>query len=48
VAGSSERCNEPSGSIKDGEFLDYLNVLLASHEFCCMELELKLFCGRFT
>jgi len=25
VAGSCERCNEPSGSIKSMEFLDYLS-----------------------
>jgi hypothetical protein len=30
VAGSCEHGNEPSGSVKCGEFLDYLSVLLAS------------------
>jgi hypothetical protein len=30
VAGSCEHGNEPSNSIKFGEFLDYLSVLLAS------------------
>jgi hypothetical protein len=30
VAGSCEHGNEHSGSIKFGEFLDYLSVLLAS------------------
>jgi hypothetical protein len=39
VAGSCEHGNEPSGSIKCGEFLDYLSVLLASQEgLCSMEL----------
>jgi hypothetical protein len=39
VAGSCEHGNEPSGSIKCGEFLDYLSVLLASQEGpCSMEL----------
>jgi hypothetical protein len=39
VTGSCEDGNEPSGSIKCGEFLDYLNVLLASEEgLCSMEL----------
>jgi hypothetical protein len=32
VAGSCEHGNEPSGSIKCGEFLDYLSVLLGSQE----------------
>jgi hypothetical protein len=35
VAGSCEHGNEPSGSIKFGEFLDYLSVLLASKEGLC-------------
>jgi hypothetical protein len=48
VAGSCEHGNEPSGSIKCGEFLDWLSVLLASQEgLCSMELvkvnEIKLF-----
>jgi hypothetical protein len=34
VAGSCEHGNEPSGSIKDGEFLD-----LASQRLCFLELE---------
>jgi hypothetical protein len=39
VAGSCEHGNEPSGSIKCGEFLDYLSVLLASQEgLCSMEI----------
>jgi hypothetical protein len=39
VAGFCEHGNEPSGSIKCGEFLDYLSVLLASYEgLCSMEL----------
>jgi hypothetical protein len=39
VAGCCEHDDEPSGSIKCGEFLDYLSVLLASQEgFCSMEL----------
>jgi hypothetical protein len=39
VVGSCEHGNEPSGSIKCGEFLDYLSVLLASQEgLCSMEL----------
>jgi hypothetical protein len=38
VAGSSEDGNEPSGSIKGGELLDYLSVLLISQEgLCSME-----------
>jgi hypothetical protein len=28
VSGFCEHCTEPSGSIKDGEFHDYLSVLL--------------------
>jgi hypothetical protein len=37
--GSCEHGNEPSGSIKCGQFLDYLSVLLASQgELCSMEL----------
>jgi hypothetical protein len=32
VVNSSEHGDEPSGSIKCGEFLDYLNALLASQE----------------
>jgi hypothetical protein len=39
VAGPCEHGNEPSGSIKCGEFLDKLSVLLASQEgLCFMEL----------
>jgi hypothetical protein len=39
VAGSCEHGNEPSGSIKCGEILDKLSVLLASQEgLCSMEL----------
>jgi hypothetical protein len=39
VEGSCENGNEPSGSIKCGEFLDYLSVLLASQGgLCSMEL----------
>jgi hypothetical protein len=39
VAGSSEHGNEPSGSIKCGEFRDELSVLLASQGgLCSMEL----------
>jgi hypothetical protein len=39
VAGSCEHGNETSGSIKCGEFLDYLSILLASEEgLCFMEL----------
>jgi hypothetical protein len=39
VVGSCEHGNEPSCSIKCGEFLDYLSVLLASQEgLCSMEL----------
>jgi hypothetical protein len=39
VAGSCEHGNEPSGSIKCGEFLDWLSVLLASEEeLCFLEL----------
>jgi hypothetical protein len=39
VAGSFEHGNEPSGSIKCGEFFDWLSVLLASQEgLCSMEL----------
>jgi hypothetical protein len=32
MANSCEHGNEPSGSIKCGEFLDYLSVLLGSQE----------------
>jgi hypothetical protein len=35
VVGSCEHGNEPSDSIKYGEFLDYLKVLLASQEGLC-------------
>jgi hypothetical protein len=39
VAGCCEHGDEPSGSIKCGEFPDYLSVLLASQEgLCSMEL----------
>jgi hypothetical protein len=39
VAGSCEHGDEPSGSIKYGEFLYWLSVLLASQEgLCSMEL----------
>jgi hypothetical protein len=39
VAGSCEHGDEPSGSIKCEEFLDYLSVLSASQEgLCSMEL----------
>jgi hypothetical protein len=39
VAGSCVHGDEPSGSIKCGEFLEYLSVLLASQEgLCSMEL----------
>jgi hypothetical protein len=39
VAGSCEHGDEPSVSIKCGEFLDQLGVLLASQEeLCFMEL----------
>jgi hypothetical protein len=38
-ANSFEHGNDPSGSIKCGEFLDYLSVLLTSREGpCSMEL----------
>jgi hypothetical protein len=41
VAGSCEHGDEHSGSIKCGEFLDKLSVLLASQEgIVSMELEL--------
>jgi hypothetical protein len=37
-AGSCEHGNEPSGPIKDQEFLDSLSDCLASQEgLCCME-----------
>jgi hypothetical protein len=35
VAGSCEHGNEPSSSIKFGEFLDELSVLLVSQEGLC-------------
>jgi hypothetical protein len=35
VAGFCEHGNEPSVSIKCGEFLDWLSVLLASQEGLC-------------
>jgi hypothetical protein len=35
VAGSCEHGNGPSGSIKFGEFLDWLSVLLVSQEGLC-------------
>jgi hypothetical protein len=38
VAGSCEHGNEPSGSIKCGEFLDWLSILLTSLGLCSMEL----------
>jgi hypothetical protein len=39
VVGFCEHGDEPSSSIKCGEFIDYLNVLLASQEgLCSMEL----------
>jgi hypothetical protein len=34
-----EHCDEPSGSIECGEYLDWLSVLVASQEgLCSMEL----------
>jgi hypothetical protein len=43
VAGCCEHGDEPSGSIKCGEFLDYLSVLLASQEeLCSMESSVRL------
>jgi hypothetical protein len=43
VASSCEQGNEPSGSIKDGEFHDLLAVLLVSQEgLCSMELFIKI------
>jgi hypothetical protein len=43
VAGSCEHGDEPSGSIKCGEFPDQLSVLLASQEgLCSMELVIYL------
>jgi hypothetical protein len=45
AAGSCEYGNEPSVSIKGGEFLDYLIVLLASQEgLCSMKLVAKFKC----
>jgi hypothetical protein len=38
VAGSCEHGDEPSVSIKCGEFLDQLSVLLAPQGLCSMEL----------
>jgi hypothetical protein len=39
VAGFCEHGNEPSGSINDRKFLDYLSMLLASQErLCSMDL----------
>jgi hypothetical protein len=38
VAGSCEHGNEHSGSIKGGEFLDQLSVLLDSQGLSIMEL----------
>jgi hypothetical protein len=39
VVGSCEHSNEPSGSMKGGEFLDWLSILLLSQEeLCSMEL----------
>jgi hypothetical protein len=39
MEGSCERDNDPSGSIKYGEFLEQLSLQLASQDgFCCMEL----------
>jgi hypothetical protein len=44
VAGSCEHGNESSGSIKCGEFLDWLSVLLASQEgLCSMELVIAIY-----
>jgi hypothetical protein len=38
--GSSEHGNEPLGSIKNGDLLDQLSVLLASQEgLCSIELD---------
>ena len=38
MAGSCERGNEPSGSIKCGEFLDCLRILLVSEGPRSLEL----------
>jgi hypothetical protein len=37
MAGPCEHDNEPSGSIKGGELLDYLSVLLAFQGGLCFE-----------
>jgi hypothetical protein len=43
VVGSCEDGNEPSDSIKAGEFLDWLSLLLASQEgLCSLELVMLL------
>jgi hypothetical protein len=43
MAGSCEHGDEPSGSIKCGEFLYYLSVLLVSQEgLCFMEFNTSL------
>jgi hypothetical protein len=38
VAGFLDKCNKLSGSIKGGEFFEYLKVLLASQEGLFMAL----------
>jgi hypothetical protein len=39
LAGPCEHCNEPSGSIKGGEFIDYPgDFLTPGGEFCLMRL----------
>jgi hypothetical protein len=37
VTGNFECSNEPSGSIKCGEFIDWLNLLASEEELCSME-----------
>jgi hypothetical protein len=47
VAGYCEHGDEPSGSIKCGEFPDYLSVHSASQEgLCSMELVSSVFCDN--
>jgi hypothetical protein len=46
VASCCEHGDEPSSSIKCGEFLDYLSVLFASEEgLCYTELVSYILCG---
>jgi len=48
VAGSCEHGNEPSDSIKGGEFIDYLSDLACEGGLCYLELVYQLLGRRYS